>query len=335
VGDSALRKLLNELRAIAALRELKTSKAFADAVVQAFLALIKAALLHTDGVLTYNINVPLLSKLYEEYVGQPVTALNVFTLLLAAPVTIGYKLVTGKRYLFNPQQKEHLTGQSGMKAVDVPSPATDPALLEAFAWCSGAITLIGAIFDTCLDAFKATPPLGLQILDIIYPASLQIFGWPSGVPFTTIPRGTAAERWSLGNWAIGWAPICVNTALLLIGELQSTVLRYSDPAGKGILTGVGLVNLAVGAAASGLGQEDGSVSGAGVVANSLAPMSNVFQWLRIEALEDETEELTYYIKLLIDFFTGAGTGIALFVQGSQTSSVEYGSLSDSSLAVGG
>src|SRR5262249_39671516 len=35
VGDGALRKLLNELRAIAALREIKTSKAFADAVVAA------------------------------------------------------------------------------------------------------------------------------------------------------------------------------------------------------------------------------------------------------------------------------------------------------------
>jgi hypothetical protein len=35
VGDGALRKLLNELHAIAALREIKTSKTFADAVVAA------------------------------------------------------------------------------------------------------------------------------------------------------------------------------------------------------------------------------------------------------------------------------------------------------------
>jgi hypothetical protein len=75
----------------------------------------------------------------------------------------------------------------------------------------------------------------------------------------------------------------------------------------------------VGAAASGLGQKDGSVSAAGVAANTLSPMSNLFQWLRVEALEDETEELTYYIKLMIDFFTGAGTSLCIFVEGNQSS----------------
>ena len=43
VGDSALRKLLNELRAIAALQEIKTSKAFADAVVAAALGPLQFA----------------------------------------------------------------------------------------------------------------------------------------------------------------------------------------------------------------------------------------------------------------------------------------------------
>lgn len=309
---------------------------FADAVVQTFLRLVNAALAYVDTLLSYNIDIPLITKLYEEYVGQPLTALNLFTLLLAVPVTVGYKLTSGNRYLFTEQQVQQITGTSDADAdahmaadadarMDAARASAIPVTSELqtiFYWCSGAITLIWAGFDTALDAYQQTPPLGLQILDIIFPTVLQVFEWPTGVPFTLIPMDTAAEKWGFGNWIIGWAPIPLNVALLLIGKQlgpgSSKVARYSD-VGKGILTGIGLLNLGVGAAASGLGKKDGSVSDAGVAANTLSPMSNFFQWLRLSSLEKASEELTYYIKLLIDFFTGAGTAVSIFVEGDQTS----------------
>lgn len=296
---------------------------FADAVVETFLALVEAALNYVDELLTYNIDIPLVTKLYEKYVGQPLTALNLFTMLLAVPVTVGYKLASGSRYLFTEQQVQQITGGSDAHAERAEAIPVDGELQSAFYFCSGAVTLVWAAFDTALDAYQQTPPLGLQIMDIIFPTVLQVFGWPSGVPFTSIPMETKAEKWGFGNWIVGWAPIPLNVALLLVGRLldpeSSKVARYSDPVGKGILTGVGLLNLGVGAAASGLGQKDGSVSGAGVAANTLSPMANLFQWLRLSELEEASEELTYYIKLLVDFFTGAGTAVSIFVEGSETS----------------
>jgi len=296
---------------------------FADAVVEAFLALVAAALEYVDELLTYNIDIPLVSKLFEEYVGHPLTALNLFTLLLAVPVTVGYKLASGNRYLFTEQQVQQITGSSDAGAARAGAIKIDPALQSAFYFCSGAVTLVWAAFDTALDGYQQTPPLGLQILDIIFPTVLQVFGWPTGVPFTSIPLDTPAQKWGFGNWIVGWASIPLNIALLIIGKQldpeSSKVARYSDPVGKGILTGIGLLNLGVGAAASGLGQKDGSVSGAGVAANTLSPMANLFQWLRLSSLEEASEELTYYIKLIVDFFTGAGTAVSIFVEGSQTS----------------
>jgi hypothetical protein len=296
---------------------------FADAVVEAFLALVAAALEYVDELLTYSIDIPLVTKLYEEYVGQPLTALSLFTMLLAVPVTVGYKLASGNRYLFTEQQAQQITGSSDSGAARAGAIPVDAELQTIFYWCSGAVTLVWAAFDTALDAYQQTPPLGLQILDVVFPTVLQVFGWPTGVPFTSIPLETKAERWGFGNWIVGWAPIPLNVALLVIGKQldpeSSKVARYSDPVGKGILTGVGLLNLGVGAAASGLGQKDGSVSGAGVAANTLSPMANLFQWLRLNSLEEASEELTYYIKLLVDFFTGAGTAVSVFVEGSQTS----------------
>lgn len=296
---------------------------FADAVVEAFLALVAAALEYVDELLTYNIDIPLVTKLYEKYVGQPLTALNLFTMLLAVPVTVGYKLASGNRYLFTEQQVQQITGSSDAGPARAEAIKVDPGLQTAFYFCSGAVTLVWAGFDTALDAYQQTPPLGLQILDIIFPTVLQVFGWPTGVPFTSIPLETGAEKWGFGNWIVGWAPIPLNIALLLIGTKldpeSSKVARYSDPVGKGILTGVGLLNLGVGAAASGLGQKDGSVSDAGVAANTLSPMPNLFQWLRLSSLEEASDEVTYLIKLLVDFFTGAGTAVSIFVEGNQTS----------------
>lgn len=172
-----------------------------------------------------------------------------------------------------------------------------------------------AVYDTVLDLFKTSPLIGFQITDAIFPVVLQIFGWPGGIPFKAIPIKTTTEKWTLGNWSCGFATPLVDAGLLIAGTQTAGttgVLRYLDPIGKGVLTGIGLVNLGIGAADSGLGQKDGTIGGAGVAANTLSPMSNLFQWLRLESVADSTEEITFILKPVVDFFCGAGTAVALF-----------------------
>jgi hypothetical protein len=284
---------------------------FADAIVQALLDLVGNALSYIDTLLNYAMDIPLVSFLFQEFTGQQLTAQNLFTMLAAAPVTIVYKLMGGGRYLFTDAQVQEIIG-GGRKAAA--EPGEDPALVSAFGYCAAGLNLVWAIFDTCLDAVQVTPPVGLQLMDIIFSSLVQIFGWPGGVPMTAPPMDTKAEKWGFGNWVTGWSPIGLNIALMLVGTfgtLTAQDARYIDGLGQGVLTAIGLVNLGVGAAASALGQKDGSVSAYGVVANTLSPMSNLFQFLRIEALEEASEMLTYYIKLLLDFFCGAGTSLVL------------------------
>jgi hypothetical protein len=290
---------------------------FADAVAQAFLNFVYEALQSTDSILNYAMDIPLLSWLFQKYTGQQLTALNVFTLLAAAPVTIVYKLMGGGRYLFTDAQVQEITCEPGAKT-DI-----DPSVITAFAYCAAGLNLAWGIFDTCLDALQAAPPIGLQILDIVFPALVQIFSWPGGVPMI-VSLKTPAENWGFGNWMVSWSPIALNLALILVGTLGTVAAedaRYMDGLGQGLLTGLGLLNLGIGAAASALGQKDGSVGTAGVVANTLGPLPCLFQFLRIEAFEELTETVSFFIKLFLDFFCGLGTSVALFLAGSSSLAV--------------
>lgn len=287
---------------------------FADAICEAFLQLINAVLAAIGNVLNAQIQIPLVPKIFDEFGLGEVTALNLCSLLIALPVSVCYELLTNGSPLFTDAQVRQIT--SGNDAKAMPDAAGDDSgIATAVGFCNAGITLLWAVYDSILDLFKTSPPIGFQITDAIFPFVLQIFGYPGGIPFRAIPVKTATEKWTLGNWSCGFATPLVDAGLLIAGTQTAGatgVLRYLDPIGKGVLTGIGLVNLGIGAADSGLGQKDGTIGGAGVAANTLSPMPNLFQWLRLESVADSTEEVTFILKPVVDFFCGAGTAVALF-----------------------
>lgn len=289
---------------------------FADGICEAFLQLVNAVLSAIDNLLSAEIQIPLIPKIFEKFGLGEVTALNLCSLMLALPVTVCYKLLTGGSPLFTEAQVQQII--SGHFSTALPGAvADDDGTATAIGFCNAGITLIWAVYDTVLDLFQTSPPLGFQITDALFPFALQIFGWPGGVPFTAIPIKTATEKWTLGNWCCGFATPLIDAGLLIAGSRaagNSRVLRYLDPAGKGILTGVGLVNLGIGAADSALGQKDGTIGGAGVAANTLSPMSNLFQWLRLDAVVESSDDITFIIKPVVDFLCGAGTAVALYAE---------------------
>ena len=294
---------------------------FADGICEAFLQLINAVLAAINNLLNAQIQIPLIPKIFTEFGLGEVTALNLCSLMIALPVSVCYELLTNGSPLFTDAQVQQIT--SGNSATALPGAVGDDSgVATAISFCNAGVTLLWAVYDTVLDLFKTSPPIGFQITDAIFPVVLQIFGWPGGIPFTAIPIKTATEKWTLGNWSCGFATPLVDAGLLIAGTQTAgttSVLRYLDPIGKGVLTGIGLVNLGIGAADSGLGQKDGTIGGAGVAANTLSPMSNLFQWLRLESVADSTEEITFIIKPVVDFLCGAGTAVALFAEGNSES----------------
>ncbi len=287
---------------------------FADGICEAFLQLVNAVLAAIDNLLNAEIQIPLIPKIFEKFGLGQVNALNLCSLMLAVPVTVCYKLLTDGSPLFTKEQVQQIMSGNASTAM-MGASDDDSGTATAIAFCNAGITLIWAVYDTILDLFKDSPPIGFQITDAIFPFVLQIFGYPGGIPFKSIPVETTTEKWTLGNWCCGFATPLVDAGLLIAGSQtagNSGVLRYLDPVGKGVLTGIGLVNLGIGAADSALGQKDGTIGGAGVAANTLSPMSNLFQWLRLDAVADSTEEVTFFIKPVVDFFCGAGTAVALY-----------------------
>ena len=290
---------------------------FADGICEAFLQLVNAVLSAMDNLLTAEIQIPLIPKIFEKFGLGDVTALNLCSLMLALPVTVCYKLLTDGSPLFTEAQVQQII--SGHASTVMPGDAidADSGTATAIGFCNAGITLIWAAYDTVLDLFQTSPPIGFQITDALFPFALQIFGYPGGIPFASIPVETTTEKWTLGNWCCGFATPLIDAGLLIAGSQtagNSGVLRYLDPAGKGILTGIGLVNLGIGAADSAYGQKDGTIGGAGVAANTLSPMSNLFQWLRLDSVVDATDEISFGIKPVVDFFCGAGTAVALFAE---------------------
>jgi hypothetical protein len=294
---------------------------FADDMIQAFLDLVQVVLSIADNALKTAIDVPIVSSLYNKITGENLTFLGCFMLLAAMPVTVGYKAATGNA-LFTDDMVSYITAQTPPKPTGDTARATSAAKLpadvvkdiqDAVKYTAAGATALWALMDTCMDANPDLSFKALQMADILFPVGLQMLQWPSDIPLDPIPFHTKAEGFTFGTWLAGWAPPALNLGLLVAtdAELKAQLLRYMDPFGKVLLTAIGGDTLALGVLASGFGGADGSLDGGQIAANVLGPMPNIFSFFRLDALEEVSEGILPVAKLLIDFFTGEGTAVAI------------------------
>ncbi len=286
---------------------------FADHVIEALLKLVKAALTGLQAFLEIPLSeLPVIGPLIgviEKVLGidpSQVTITGVFCLVAAIPVTLAYKITHGADAKLFPG------GKLPDVAVSAPGGLGDP-VADAFKYCAVGATALWALFDSCLDLVPDAGNMVFSIIDIIFPTLIQVFTWPSGVPFTPIPDEQPLDKANLTNWSAGWAPILIDLAMLVAPELpfspgiKPSIARYVDPWGKVLLTGVGAFNLAAGLAAVGIDSSDGGA----VAANILGPLPNASQALRIDGAVEASEGLTTVLKVFLDFFTGTGTAVAM------------------------
>jgi hypothetical protein len=287
---------------------------FADHVIEALLGLVKAALTGLEDFLKIPLSeLPVIGPLIGVIEGilgidpSQVTITGVFCLVAAIPVTLAYKITHGADAKLFPGGKLPTAA-----TVSSPGRLGDP-VADACKYCAIGATALWALFDSCLDLVPDAGNMVFSIIDIIFPTLIQVFTWPSGVPFTPIPDEKPLDKANLTNWSSGWAPILIDLAMLVAPELPfspgvaPSIARYVDPWGKVLLTGVGAFNLAAGLAAIGIDSSDGGA----VAANILGPLPNASQALRIDGAVEASEGVTAALKVFLDFFTGTGTAVAM------------------------
>jgi hypothetical protein len=303
-----LHKLLDPLRDM-----ILAGLQFADHVIDALLDLVEAALTGLQAFLEIPLDkLPVIGPLIGVIEGilgidpSQVTITGVFCLVAAIPVTLAYKITHG------PDAKLFPGGKLPASTISAPSTVGDP-VADACKYCAIGATALWALFDSCLDLVPDAGNMVFSIIDIIFPTLIQVFTWPSGVPFTPIPDEAPLDKANLTNWAASWAPILIDLAMLVAPELpfapgvSSSIARYVDPWGKILLTGTGAFNLAAGLAAIGIDSSDGGA----VAANILGPLPNASQVLRIDGIVDASEGVTAALKVFLDFFTGTATAVAM------------------------
>jgi hypothetical protein len=287
---------------------------FADHVIEALLGLVKAALTGLQAFLEIPLSeLPVIGPLIGVIEGilgidpSQVTITGVFCLVAAIPVTLAYKITHGADAKLFPGGKLQTAG-----TLSSPGRLGDP-VADACKYCAVGATALWALFDSCLDLVPDAGNMVFSIIDVIFPTLIQVFTWPSGVPFTPIPDEQPLDKANLTNWSAGWAPILIDLAMLVAPELpfspgiKPSIARYVDPWGKILLTGTGAFNLAAGLAAIGIDSSDGGA----VAANILGPLPNASQALRIDGVVESSEGVTAALKVFLDFFTGTGCAVAM------------------------
>lgn len=295
---------------------------FLDGIIEAFMQVMAIAVQAAGGLITSPLQIPFISALWNsigDLFGIEMPSLSVsgiFCYALAIPITLLYKIVKGVDQQPFPGGQlptgdlasDAMASLAGAFAAEDSSGAK-----EAIKFTAAGIASLWALMDTLLDTVPEVELMVFKILDVVAPTLLQVFTWPGGIPFTTIPLVTSEDKASFANWIVGWAVVVVDVALLTAGAIkwapQSTIARYIDPTGKILLTAIGGINLISGIVASSLGASGGAV----IVGNIIGPLPVLGQFLRLNSLEESSEGVTLAIKLVIDFFAGEGLAVAIAV----------------------
>lgn len=194
---------------------LAVGNAFLDGMLKVAADLITAVM----GVLNAEIQIPVLSGLYQSLTGESLTILNVIMLVGAIPATILYKVVTGR---FPSQDLPSAASQVGVSPVAAKvlgvlnglvvvvagmvngaSDANGEEGDSALGWVSVGLGAISAVFTFPLIG-NATPSGGDWM---VYGVSLAVLLWCFWTSLISIPGGPASVMYSLLNMGLFAATI--------------------------------------------------------------------------------------------------------------------------------
>jgi hypothetical protein len=241
---------------------------FADSMVQDLLSLAYDAIGGFQAMLTTNIDIPVITWIWKQISDHSLTMLDLFSLGLAVPTTVLYKLtfgLPGAKAPFTDAESQQIAGVlnnpatfpwpvlgTGLTAV-----SSSPFTPEVISTMQKILVAPSALAFTLADYFndfvgwsnfnggqilKQTAPFaaGSKIIG----ALLLRFALTPNAVLAGTPISKEADRWSLGNWSAGFLPPLALLALALrpvaipgFGMVVSTVLGCAL-LGVGIATDV-------------------------------------------------------------------------------------------------
>ncbi|KAF8803251.1 hypothetical protein BYT27DRAFT_7195849 [Phlegmacium glaucopus] len=226
-GSTSVKDVLTEITFDIVLLILDAVRGVALAVVGVGASII--ALLRK--ILTAEINVPILTPLFKLIAGgRKLTLLNAISLLIAVPVTIVAKIVTGEK----PKKI------TGFKYDDMVAGKLTPPELAPYTDLAGWITTIYYTIDGLIEVYKIlTYQLPIEPESPVSPSVLSIVGRLILCAFT-FPYDRQAPRWPVrvGIWG--------TTAfhILIVGVLQRSKVAIKAAVGVDVLAGMITFSLA-------------------------------------------------------------------------------------------
>jgi hypothetical protein len=220
--------------------------------------ILKVAALALSGfqtLLEASLNIPVLTWLFRELTGEPLSLLNLLTLLFAFPATIIYKLLNNNAAPFT--QAELTTYLNW--TCSFPQLGTSPGAGELLGdslpqtWYMLYIMLQAfiayALFDFLLDLmalFQATSVLGtiMSALALVVSAGTLVLGAPWTV-FSTIPPWSASQGLYVAIWALGCIALGLNMAFFFFG-FNKQLAQSSGPDGQIVVGVVGIAQFVLG-----------------------------------------------------------------------------------------
>ncbi|MGE0274447.1 MAG: tectonin domain-containing protein [Nitrospiraceae bacterium] len=246
--DQALTGLLEAVKTLLT-DALKVANDFIDGMLKNIAAVIDLLFNETTGFITAPIDFPIISWLYKTLFGEPLTILNLCTLVAAIPATMIYKVSTG-RYPSQDLPGASAIDPSNAQAVDdAGAGAKQPQraglstsqIIQVTQGIFGgviamALGIVRAFVDSCSDepSWSDALPwlLKLQVaLTILYPVSF--------FPLISNPDPTKTPWWGWTSWAV--AITIALTGLVSLLPLKDALRKVVGKVMMFVRMGLGIV----------------------------------------------------------------------------------------------
>jgi hypothetical protein len=271
-----------------------------EAVVDTLIDLAGAALTAFQNMLNQTIDIPVISWIYKQISGDPLSLLDLICLIGAVPTTIVYKLLFGTAPL--SQADAENTENTYNNNFPWPALAGGSSTVSAVASSSGSFPFGGAgilmllntgvyaIFDVLTDLWAYTaaknPANPADPINTVFSwASIitTLIGQWLTAPYSIFAsQSTTAEKMTISLWSMNFIPL-ITGLVFTIGAPVKALAKFNSDYGIPLTCAIGVLLFAMGVATSVEQSEDstGKYNALYWVQNGVAPVPTALKPLTI------------------------------------------------------
>ena len=242
------------------------SRVLSNAFVDGFLAVINDAIAAVMSILTTQIEIPVISWLYQKLFGEPLTILNLVTLVAAIPVTILCRVIEG-------QYPSVLFPKAAAEAADGGRAAgsTPPVIQRYLGVFAGMLSFVAGCLNSIVDTSKKEDENAPVIGNVAIGLGLMV----AALSFPLIDNDSSAvSTWDWASYGVG-----VTAALIgLAGSSASSLTPELASVVEAVVATPGLAFVIVAFVEDGQTNALADVSFAASIAGCLPGMINPFKF---------------------------------------------------------